>query len=172
MQTAIRVGLGLLAFFIALLTVLIGGNWLLARFRKPRPPSEESIRRYRERLLNPRWEELQEHFGVAIPQAIKDLYKRTTLLTAQNVIFRETGGREWQVAGFYPADTETLDAIWLDPKKSKILPFAFDSFGDCYYIELGKQSDRCPVMYYHHDGNDVEFVSSSLDEFLRWHPGT
>jgi SMI1 / KNR4 family (SUKH-1) len=173
MQMAILVGLGVLAFFIIILTVYIGGNWLLARFRKPKPPSEESIRRYRERLLNPRWDELQEHFGLTIPQTMKDFYKQTTLLTTQNVVFREANGKEWHVAGFYPADTETSDAIWPDLKKSKIFPFAFDSFGDCYYVELTDQkSDRCPVMYYHHDGDDVELVSSSLDEFLKWHPGT
>src|SRR6266481_2525504 len=114
MQTAILVGLGVLAFFVVVLTVLIGGNWLLARFRKPKPPSEESIRKYQERLLSPRWDELQEHFGLAIPQPIKDLYKQTTLLTAQNTVFREKGGKEWHVAGFYPADAETSDAIWPD----------------------------------------------------------
>src|ERR1700675_2252726 len=58
-----------------------GRNWLLARFRKPKAPTEESIRRYRERLLNSRWDELQEHFGLAIPEPLKNLYKQTTLLS-------------------------------------------------------------------------------------------
>jgi len=172
MQTAILVGLGVLAFFVVILTVLIGGNWLLARFRKPKPPTEESIRRYRERLLNSRWDELQVHFGLAIPEPLKNLYKQTTLLTTQNVVFREKGGKEWHVAEFCPADTQTLEGIWSDLKKSKIFPFAVDSFGDCYYVELtGKDSNRCPVMYYHHDGSDVELVSNSLEEFLGWYRG-
>ena len=170
MQMVIIVGLGVLAFFVVILTLQIGGNSLLARFRKPKPPSEESIRRYKERLLNPRWDELQEHFGLAMPEPLKDLYKQTTLLTMQNLVFRETNGKEWQVAAFYPADTQTLDGIWSDLKNSKIFPFAFDSFGDCYYVELtGQDSSKCPVMYYHHDGNDTERVSNSLEEFIAWH---
>src|SRR6266481_5108582 len=65
---------------------------------------------------------------------------------------------------------QTLEGIWSDLKKSKVFPFAVDSFGDCYYVELtGKDSNRCPVMYHHHDGSDVELVSNSLEEFLGWH---
>ena len=132
MQTAVAVGLGVLAFYVAILTVHIGGNWLLARFRKPKTPSEESIRRYRERLLSPRWDELQKHFGLAIPEPIKSLYKQMTLLTAQNVVFREKGGKECHVAEFYPADTQTLEAVgltWRNPRfsHSRSIPLATPS---------------------------------------------
>ncbi|SRR5579871_1306281 len=174
MQLAILVGFGVLAFFAVILTVYIGGNLLLPRFRKPQPPKEESIRRYRERLLNPRWDELQEHFGLAIPEPLKNLYKQTALLTTQNVVFRQNGGKEWHVAEFYPADTQTLEDIRFDFENSKIFPFAYDSFGDCYYVELTKEeSSRCPVLYYHHDSDrsDVELVSNSLEEFIGWHRG-
>jgi hypothetical protein len=168
MQMAIVIVLGVLAFFVALLVLYIGGNSLLARFNKPRPPSKESVRRYRTRLLNPRWDELQEHFGQPLPEPLKSLYGQTELITRQDLVFRESAGKEWHVAGFYPADKET-DPIWPDIKKSKILPFAFDAFGDCYYVDLAsKESNRCPVMYYHHDGNDIELVSESLEEFLAW----
>jgi hypothetical protein len=169
MQMAIVIVLGVLAFFVAILAIYIGGNWLLALFRKPKPRSEESIQRYRERLLNPRWDELQERFGQTLPEPLKNLYRQTALVTRQDVVFRERAGKEWHVAEFYPADEET-DPIWPDMKKSNIFPFAVDSFGDCYYVDLAsKESNRCPVMYYHHDGNDVELVSESLEEFLGWH---
>jgi hypothetical protein len=140
---------------------------LLARFR-PKPSSKESLQRYRERLRNPRWDELQEHFGQILPEPLKSLYRETALITKRDVVFRESSGKEWHVAAFYPADRET-DPIWPYMKKSKIFPFAFDSFGDCYYVDpASKESNRCPVMYYHHDGNDVELVSESLEEFLGW----
>ncbi len=168
-QMAIVIALGALAFFVAILVIYIGGNWLLARFRKPKPPSEESIQNYRERLLNPRWNELQEHFGQTLPEPLKNLYGQTALITRRDVVFRESAGKEWHVAEFYPADKDTIDQIWPDLKKSKIFPLAFDSFGDCFYIDLAsKESNRCPVMYYHHDGSDVELVSESLEEFLGW----
>jgi hypothetical protein len=168
MQIAGVIVLGVLAFFVVILVIYIGGNWLLARFRKPKPPSKESIQRYRERLLNPRWDELQEHFGQTLPEPLKSLYGQTALITRQDVVFRESAGKEWHVAGFYPADKAT-GPIWPDMKKSKIFPFAFDAFGDCYYVDLAsRESNRCPVMYYHHDGNDVELVSESLEQFLGW----
>lgn len=169
MRIAIVIVLGVLAFFVAIVFLYIGGNWLLGRFRKPKPPSEESIQRYRERLLNPHWDELQEHFGQTLPGALMNLYGQTALITRRDVVFREGLGKEWHVAEFYPADKETIDQLWPDLKKSKIFPFAFDSFGDCYYVDLASnESNRCPVMYYHHDGSDVELVSESLEEFLGW----
>lgn len=169
MQMALVIVLGVLAFFAAILVIYIGGNWLLARFRKSKPRSEESIQRYRERLLNPRWDELREYFGQTLPEPLKNLYGQTALITTQDVVFRESDGKEWHVAEFYPADKETIDQIWPDLKKPKIFPFAFDSFGDCFYVDLSsKESNRCPVMYYHHDGSDVELVSESLEEFLGW----
>jgi hypothetical protein len=169
MQMAILIVLGVLAFFVAISVIYIGGNCPPARFRTSKPPSEESIQRYRKRLLNPRWDELQEHFGQTIPEPLKGLYGQTALITGQDVVFRESAGKEWHVAKFYPADRETIDQIWPDLKKSKIFPFAFDSVGDCYYVDLAnKESNPCPVMYYHHDGNDIELVSESLEETLGW----
>ncbi len=169
MQTAIMVALAVLAFFGATIAVFIGGNWLLARFRKRQQPPNEAIQRYRRRLLNPRWDELQEHVGQTVPDPLRKLYKQTALISRQDLVFRERTGKEWHVAEFYPLDKETLNGIWPDLKKSKIFPFAFDSVGVCFYVEFArKDSKRCPVMYYHHDGGDVELVSESLDEFLKW----
>jgi len=54
-----------------------------------------------------------------------------------------------------------------DVRKSGNLPFARDSFGDSYFVDLTSgDSSRCPVMIYHHDGSEVELVSGSLAEFL------
>jgi hypothetical protein len=125
---------------------------------------------YRERLRNPRWKELEEHFGTAIPEAIKNLYQQTGLLIERDVIFREKNDREWHIAEFLPADLESLEETWPDVRKSRNLPFARDFFDDCYYVDLqAGNSSRCPVMICHHDGSDVELVAGSLAEFLGWH---
>jgi hypothetical protein len=171
MHTAIILALAVLAFFVAVLLMYVGGNWLTARFRKPKPPPRESIERYLQRLLNPRWDELRDYFGQTVPRPLANLYDQKELIIRHDVIFSETPNKEWHVAGFYPADKGTLDAIWPELKKSKAFPFAFDSVGDCYFVAAGNESSGCPVMYYHHDGGGVELVSKSLDEFIGWKTG-
>jgi len=163
------IALGVLAFFAVILTVLIGGNRLLWLLRRHKPRSEDYVRETRERLLNPRWGELENHYGQPLPMPVKNLYKQTALLTQQDIVFRDGNGKEWHVAEFLPADVEALKGTWPDLQKSKHFPFASDAFGDCFYVLLeGADSDKCPVMYYHHDGSDVELVSTSLNEFLSW----
>jgi hypothetical protein len=140
---------------------------LIAFFRKPKAPSEEALRRHRERLLNPPWIDLQEHFGLEIPGPIKNFYAQTEILMKRDIVFHSQNGREWKVADFLPADIETLKGIWPDLKKGHNLQFVCDVFGHCYYIPLDhSQSGECPVMIHHHDGSDTELVSDSLDRFL------
>jgi len=169
MQTFLLAILGAFGFIVFLLAVYVVGNWLAARFRKPRSHSAEYTLTYNQRLRNPKWAELEEHFGRAIPEAIKNLYSESELLNRRDILFRGENGTEWRVAEFLPADVKTLDHLWPDVKESKNFVFARDSFGDCYYVPLPESpSDGCVVMYYHHDGNDVELVSRSLETFLGW----
>jgi len=167
MQIFLIAVLGSIGLIVVILTVYVGGNWLLLRLRKPRLPSGESARRYRERLLNPRWEELEEYFNQSIPVRIKDFYTQTEIISRHDVRVSNAKGATYHIAEFLPADIETLNEIWPDVKKSANFPLATDAFGDCYYIPLiGDKSEQCPVMCYHHDGGDFESVSTSLDEFL------
>jgi hypothetical protein len=39
--------IGALGFLVVILAIYAGGNWLLWRLKKAKPPSEESISRYR-----------------------------------------------------------------------------------------------------------------------------
>jgi len=167
MQTFLMVVIGVFGFLVVVLAVYSAGNWLLWRLKKPKPPSEESVRRYKERLLNPRWEELEKYFSQPIPEPIKILYARTELVSRRDIQLINENGRSYEIAEFLPAEIETLDWIWSDLKKAKNFPFARDAMGDCYYIPLNdEESGRCPVMCYHHDGSDFELVSSSLEEFI------
>jgi|SRR5215469_6065233 len=168
MQIFLMVVIGVLGFLVVILAVYVGGNWLLSRFRKSGPRSEESRRRYSERLRNPRWEELQEYFEQPIPEQIKKLYARTELIGQRGIQLTNENGKRYEIAEFLPADIETLDSIWSDVKQAKNFPFATDSMGDCYYVPLtGDKAGDCPVMCYHHDGCDFELVSRSLEEFVR-----
>lgn len=167
MKILLIAALGALAFIVFVLIVFAVGNWFVSLLRKPRVPSEESVRRYRERLLNPRWAELQEHFNQSIPERIKTLYAQTEIISRRDIHVTNENGASYHIAEFLPADIETLDGIWPEVKKSENFPFATDAFGDCYYIPLtGDKSGQCPVMCYRHDGSDFELVSTSLNTFL------
>ena len=167
MQIFLIVIMGVLGFLVVILGIYAGGNWVLWHLKKPKPPSEEAVRRYAERLLNPQWKELENHFGQAVPDAIKNLYARTELIKRHDFQVISENGKSYEVAEFLPADLETLNRVWSDLKDSKYFPFATDSMGDCYYIPLnGDKSGDCPVMCYHHDGSDHESVNRSLKDFV------
>ena len=159
--------LGGIGFIVLILAVYVGGNWLLLHLRKPKSPSEESLRRYRQRLLNPRWEELEGYLGQSIPERIKQFYMSKEIINRRDIRVSNAKGTTYHIAQFLPADIETLSGIWPAVKESSNFPLATDAFGDCYYIPLtGDEKEQCPVMCYHHDGSDIEPVSTSLDEFL------
>ncbi len=167
MQIFLIAVLGAIGFLVVILAVYVGGNWLLSRLRKPKLPSEESARRYRERLLNPGWEELEQYFNQSIPERIRHFYMKADIISRHDIRVSNAAGETYHIAEFLPADIETLNGIWPDVKESANFPLATDAFGDCYYIPLtGDKSEQCPVMCYHHDGSDFEAVSTSLDEFL------
>jgi len=167
MQIFLTVVIGVLGFLAVILVIYAGGNWLLWHLKKPKSSSEESVRRHNERLLNPRWKELEDYFGRPIPDAIKNLYARTELLQRRDFQVTNESGKSYEIAEFLPADLETLNRIWSDLKDSKCFPLATDSMDDCYYVPLtGDKSDDCPVMCYHHDGSDHESVSKSLEELI------
>jgi hypothetical protein len=168
MRILLMAVLGAIGFLAVIVIVYIGGNWFLSRLRRPESPSGESEQRYRERLFNPQWEDLEEYFNRPIPEQIKRFYTYREIISRHDVRVSKANGATYHIARFLPADTATLDEIWPDVKMSANLPLASDAFGDCYYIPLtGDRSEQCPVMYYHHDGSDFEAVSTSLDEFLK-----
>ncbi len=87
MQVILISAVGAVCFFVIILAIYAGGNWLIAFFRKPKAPSEETLRRHRERLLNPQWIDLQEHFDLEIPEPIKNFYAQTEMLMKRDIVF-------------------------------------------------------------------------------------
>jgi hypothetical protein len=159
--------LGGIGFLVVIVAAYVGGNWLLSRLRRPQSLSEELEQRYSERLLSPRWEELEGYFNRSIPEQIKRFYGHAEILSRHDVRVTIANGATYHITRFLPADIETLNGIWPDVKTSANFPLATDAFGDCYYIPLtGDKSEQCPVMCYHHDGGDFKSVCTSLDEFL------
>ena|SRR5215469_2792189 len=108
MQIFLTVAVGFLGFLLVILAIYAGGNWLLWHLKKPKPPSEESIRRYPERLLNPQWKELEDYFGQPVPSAIKQLFARTGLIERRDFQIANESGKSYEIAEFLPADLETL----------------------------------------------------------------
>src|SRR5262249_25948763 len=128
-QIILIVVLGVIGFFVVILTLYVGGNWLLRRFRKPKFRSEESARRYWQRLLNPRWNELELHFNQSIPERIKHLYAQTEIISRRDIRVSNENGATYHIAEFLPADIETLNGIWRDVKESANFPLATDAMG-------------------------------------------
>src|SRR5215813_4553196 len=123
----VAVLLGVFGFIVLILAIYVGGNWLLGLLRKPKPRSKESAGRYQERLLNPRWDELEKHFNQAIPGRIKHFYTQTEIVSRRDLRISNASGASYHIAQFLPADMDTLNGIWPEVKESMNFPLAIDA---------------------------------------------
>ena len=147
--------------------------WIINRVTLGRPATPEELakyeRQYQERLAYPKWDEIERHFGRAIPAALRALFadSKRRGKTCFYVI-SSTEDDEHYIQRFEPADLKTLEECWI-PMEEQRLPFASDDFDNFYFIEMGNNwRDGSPVYYYDHDGGGVSEVSESLETFLSW----
>jgi hypothetical protein len=160
--------LAILTIFVVLPILIL---WLRDRVtnRLPTPEEiEEHGRRFRERLLNPDFPALEAHFGHPLPQALKNLHAdRDELLRFDFEVFppgRPAGSPPWAVCYYQPMDAEQLKAVW--PGREKFLEIADDGTGNAYMVDPTRADP--PVLFHDHETGEVEEVSGSLSEFLKW----
>jgi hypothetical protein len=108
----LTVAIGVVGFLVVILAIYVGGNWFLWHLKKPKAPSDESVRQIHRTATQPRWEELEDCFGQPIPNAIKNLYARTELIKRRNFQITNESGKSYEIAEFLPADLETLNRVW------------------------------------------------------------
>lgn len=164
------------------LLVLVGFSLLVLKSlgffeRKPTPEEvAESWRRHRERVIRPRWDELETRLGRPLSATLRALYADHELVQRRRFYLRPTGAEEDSddqfVFKFLPADVETLDELdyWLGALRGDWLPFAQDDFGNLYLLNLSNDFLVRDAVYFldHEDDGPLLLIADSLEQFLRW----
>ena len=137
----IRVAISLLAIlllFAGLIGIAFAGRWLMRKLLglSPEEQALEAEKRVRDRLLSPKWEQLQQHHRQPMPAILQDLYADHEVITLRDVVLRRTDGRKWPIREFLPADLDTISALPAELRSTNIFPFAVSDAGDVYYISL------------------------------------
>jgi hypothetical protein len=161
-----------IVFIIAIAVVILR---LIDRFTIGRPatPAERAAaeKHFCERLLAPRWHEVQQRFRIPIPTVLREFYAdHDRLLQTRFYVIppQDKDNRDFFVQRFEPADLQMLNEVWL-PMEGRRFPFASDDFGNYFFVELADDaSGQLPVFFIDHDGGDVSKVADSFAEFTRW----
>ena len=128
-------------------------------------------REFQLRLLNPKWRELESHFGYALPNSFRELYSNSDrvlqscfYVVPPNAVSED---EHYFIARFQPADMQTLKDVWFPVGDSRF-PFATDDFGNYFCIELSPEMHDAPVVFMDHDSGDISLVATSLEDFRTW----
>src|SRR5262245_1247965 len=135
MDAYVTLLLVLLALVLAV-SVAVGMLWLMNRLLVGRPMTTEQLaeqeRQIRERLLQPKWDELCAHFGQSMPQSLRDLYSNRGLVIRTNFFVQPPGSHDESadhfIARFEPADSQAVVDTWFPIGEARF-PFATDDFG-------------------------------------------
>jgi len=152
------------------LSVLILAILLLKDRIFHRHPNKEertaASKRFEERLLTPKIDELEGHFGHALPQDIKLFYSSREEILIENieVVGADDKGNEkiWYIAYYQPVDIDNVRTAWPDTKE--VFEFANDGCGNGYTVD--PKVDDPPVMFYDHETGEWEKVADSFSKFM------
>ncbi len=141
----IRVAISVFAIvllFAGLIGIALAGRWLMRKLLglSPEEQALEAEKRSRERLLSPKWEQLQHHYRRPLPTIVQNLYADQEVISLRNVVLRRTDGRKWSIREFLPADLDTVSALPPELRSTEIFPFAVSDGGDIYYLSLDQGS--------------------------------
>jgi hypothetical protein len=139
-------------------------------------PEERSLRmaEWRQRMLHPEVEAVEESCGGKLPQRLIAMYSDHELVFKCNLELCPPGKDpkkdSWWIGDFVPLAVE--DQQWtcdLSVFDRKGCCFAGDGMGNFYWVpvEAERKSDA-PVYFACHDPWGNEKVADSLDEFLSW----
>lgn len=141
----IRVAISIFAIFLlfaGLIGIAFAGRWLMRKLLglSPEEQALEAEKKARQRLLSPRWADLERHHRRQIPNILQDLYADHEVITLRDVVLRRTDGRKWSIREFLPADLDTISALPAELRSTDIFPFAVSESGDVYYTSLDQGS--------------------------------
>jgi len=169
MKDAILLILAIIGIYVVLPVLIL---WLRDKiFDRPmtKEQMDEYSRRFRERLANPDFSALEEHFGHALPLPLKSLYANSEELNRDGdfEVVPPAGADATDpsyVAFYNPADAESLEHNFHDA--DAYFAFADDGCGNAYIIDP-RETDP-PVMFHDHETGEIEPVAPSLSGFLSW----
>lgn len=183
MQTLLAEAFGPLVVAFAIFVAVFGTRRLLHQFRSRMTPEQHEAARdsFRNRLVHPHAEEVEQGIGAFLPRSLVTLYEdHQTILTERLEIRRPDpdpnnftepkNPAEW-IEAFLPLDLESQKfAIDLRAQGwGKGFCFATDGEGNFYWVPASdaRQADG-PVFFAHTDPVANEQVAGSLEEFLAW----
>ena len=189
METLLVEAFGPLAVALILYVAISGARRFVHQVRNRLSPEQLQAARdsYRNRLVHPHAEEVEQGIGALLPQRLLTLYDdHQTILSEQLEIRRldinraDTAAQEnssglkhaaeW-IEAFLPLDLEsqkyTVDLATFGCGKG--FCFATDGCGNFYWTPVSDTREPdAPVFYACHDPVGNEQVAASLDEFLSW----
>ncbi|MGB2670845.1 MAG: SMI1/KNR4 family protein [Candidatus Acidiferrum sp.] len=183
MQTLLAEAFGPLVVAFAIFVAVFGTRRLLHQFRNRLTPEEHEAARdaFRNRLVHPHADEVEQGIGACLPQRLLALYDdHQTILTERleirrpdpdpNNLTEPKNPAEW-VEAFLPLDLESQEYV-INLKTQgwgKGFCFATDGEGNFYWSPASdvRQPDG-PVFFAHTDPVANEQVAASLEEFLAW----
>ena len=177
MQTLVLEVFGPLIAAIVLLFAVLGVRGFLRQFRERKTPEEREAARdaFRNRLIHPNAEQVEQGIGGFLPERLIAFYQdHPTVLMEELEITRPSGGHdnssEW-IEAFLPLDLEsqkyTVDLG--EQGWGKGFCFATDGAGNFYWVPVSEERQPdAPVFFACHDPHGNEQVAASLEEFLSW----
>lgn len=163
--TAFAIGYVFAMVLLAALVLLVADR--VRQWSTHVPPEEQVVHaaEHDARLRNPRWKELEAHFGVPAAPKLRALYSSEFVLR-ENLTFafpsKDGSTDEEHLSAFCPADVRGVsDAATVVTDGS--FPLAEDGMGNFFSVAFGTGES---VRFHMHDGGESWDISPNLDAFL------
>lgn len=168
---------------VGLSLLFINLSWRM-RGRREQQHYEELKREHPERVFGtpeylarfdrPDFGALETHLGRPLPAAMKTLYADHTVVRHETSIVVPPAAEgligSRLTLNFFPADQLAIDDLWpIDDLDTNQIPFAADSSGGMYFLELQAEDEQNPPVYLvHFDDGLCRRISDALTQFLSW----
>jgi hypothetical protein len=168
--------LSFIALSYLLCPVLIGYGilWLLRLGKQTAQRNTDAEEeRWKLRLANPQFDEVEAHTGFPLPHSIRELYTDPNFLSMAPFLVPYEGETDrdggWEVNYFFPLDPDSLTGSFSEELRS-YLPFATDDGHGYYCLPLPLcTADDGPIVYLGdsvEDEDEFEHVAASLRDFI------
>ena len=147
------------------IAILLLRNWMT---RPSKKQMGEYSRRFLQRLRQPDFPALENHFGCTMPAPLRALYGDEVEFLRSNFTVAPAAttpeAERWFIADYQPADLQSARDAW--PGLERLFAFADDGSGNGYLIDPHLPDP--PVLLNDHETGEATQTCPSLSEFMRW----